>query len=117
MSVPTIKSTEPVFPTPEATESVWVTLELYWDDDAHIFTHDADNDDWVLDEYAFPESFYEVEGTRYESLPEARRAALGPRRYRKHFEEAHLPGEQVTFQQFHEDHRPTEQATLQKFHG
>lgn len=83
--VPVIEATEPVYPTADHTCSVWVTCQLEWyPERGRFIPRDAD-EEWVLDDHAFPDSTYVVDGETYTSLDDARRAALGDALYEQQF--------------------------------
>lgn len=74
--VPDILVNEPVFETVDAEESVWRECRLVWDEEEQVFINKESHPDWILDEHAFPDSTYTVNGTKYGSLDEAQNAAI-----------------------------------------
>jgi hypothetical protein len=67
---------EPVFPTADSSESVWVTCRAEWDAEREVFVNREANPEWMLDEAAFPGSEYVVNGEVFSSLDEAMEMAV-----------------------------------------
>lgn len=74
--IPPITAVEPVYPTPDASESVWVECELVWDDEREMFTNEDSDPDWQLDEHAYQDSTYYVRDSQFDTVDEAIREAL-----------------------------------------
>lgn len=83
MTVPPITCVEPVYPE-GADRSMWVECTARWDADEQNFINRDVEAGWELDDMAFGDSVYIVEGTEYDSMDEAMHAALGPEAYGKY---------------------------------
>lgn len=75
-SVPHIEITEPVYPSADAPESVWVTCRAEWDAEREAFVNREANSEWMLDDEAFADSEYVVNGAVFSSLAEAMEMAV-----------------------------------------
>lgn len=58
--VPIIYSTEPVYPSHEAHEPIWVTCRLYWDPEREAFINDEAEESWILCETAMAGAVYRI---------------------------------------------------------
>lgn len=76
--IPSIYALEPVYTSTDSTESSWVECELRWVEERQAFVNYDSDPDWILDEHAYPDSEYRVDGddNTYNSLDEAVEAAL-----------------------------------------
>lgn len=74
--VPSISITEPVYTSPSASESTWVTCEAHFDPDQGVFVNFEAEKGWIIDEDLWEESEYEVRGETYSSLGPALAAAV-----------------------------------------
>lgn len=75
-TIATITCIEPVYPTADSVDSVWVECEAVWDEEREVFVNDDADPEWVLDEHAHADSAYVVHGVEYSSLDDAFEAAL-----------------------------------------
>jgi hypothetical protein len=75
-SVPHIEITEPVYPSADAPESVWVTCRAEWDAEREVFVNREADSEWMLDDAAFAASEYVVNGKIFSSLAEALEMAV-----------------------------------------
>jgi len=75
-TVPPITITEPVFETPNATDSTWVSCEAHYDPESDVFLNFGAEESWILDEHTHNDSTYEVNGTEYSDMYAAIAAAL-----------------------------------------
>ena len=80
-AVPPITCVEPVYPSVDSDQSFWVSCEAEWDADRRVFLNREASEGWILDEHAFLDAVYIVEGEEYSSMEDAMRAALGDDRY------------------------------------
>lgn len=58
--VPSIYSTEPVYPSPEASEPIWATCRLNWDPDREAFINNEAEESWILCESLMSDSVYRI---------------------------------------------------------
>jgi len=69
---------EPVFPSVESDESAFVECTIEWDDNRDCYVNYESEEEWILDEHAFADASYRVNGTEFTSLDEAKVAAGAP---------------------------------------
>lgn len=74
--VPDIRSVEPVYPDEDAGTSRWVSCVLEWDSERAVFVNREADDSWIIDDNAYPDSNYHVNGETFYSLPDAMARAL-----------------------------------------
>lgn len=94
--VPIIESTEPVYSSPDATNSEFVTCRLYFDAERNVFWNFAASKSWILDDHGMPDATYAVNDTTYTDLDAAIVAALADTQHWPDAIPSDLPPEHAT---------------------